>query len=177
MNRGSRPMQDSDLGSQSGFNEAPIHESGKYMQAKPKPTPKPRFNEAPIHESGKSLAVLLPGQHIRLASMRPRFMNRGSWLRTVQLRLRSLRFNEAPIHESGKFAPLADSLSTNTGFNEAPIHESGKLPACPGLTAGALFASMRPRFMNRGSHVGARVGRRAFRRFNEAPIHESGKSP
>ena len=37
----------------------------------------PRFNEAPIHESGKfeSRVVFIP----RLdASMRPRFMNRGS---------------------------------------------------------------------------------------------------
>ena len=37
-------------------------------------------------------------------------------------------------------------------------------------------ASMRPRFMNRGSHQ-ARAGRhRPVSRFNEAPIHESGKS-
>ena len=36
-----------------------------------------RFNEAPIHESGKYLRL----QHedgVQLASMRPRFMNRGS---------------------------------------------------------------------------------------------------
>ena len=36
-----------------------------------------RFNEAPIHESGKfrSRLLLHPGPY---ASMRPRFMNRGS---------------------------------------------------------------------------------------------------
>ena len=37
-----------------GFNEAPIHESGKYCQAPPRRRPRHRFNEAPIHESGKS---------------------------------------------------------------------------------------------------------------------------
>ena len=36
-----------------GFNEAPIHESGKFGRSWPSdPTPS-RFNEAPIHESGK----------------------------------------------------------------------------------------------------------------------------
>ena len=36
------------------------------------------------------------------------------------------------------------------GFNEAPIHESGK---CHGVSQGGqgVVASMRPRFMNRGS--------------------------
>jgi len=37
-------------------------------------------------------------------------------------------------------------------------------------------ASMRPRFMNRGSGVGRQVRRRSQEGFNEAPIHESGKS-
>ena len=36
-----------------------------------------RFNEAPIHESGKSRAIGEASQGIA-ASMRPRFMNRGS---------------------------------------------------------------------------------------------------
>ena len=41
---------------------------------------------------------------------------------------------------------------------------------------GTLRASMRPRFMNRGS-LGAPSRRDiACSRFNEAPIHESGKS-
>ena len=49
--------------------------------------------------------------------------------------------------------------------------------ADPDAPSGPLLASMRPRFMNRGS------GRRKVRTlrghagFNEAPIHESGKSP
>ena len=37
-------------------------------------------------------------------------------------------------------------------------------------------ASMRPRFMNRGSLHRPRRTRGTRRRFNEAPIHESGKS-
>ena len=36
------------------------------------------------------------------ASMRPRFMNRGSPVTVTQRKLLALRFNEAPIHESGK---------------------------------------------------------------------------
>ena len=40
--------------------------------------------------------------HLILASMRPRFMNRGShgWTHTTSNL--GIRFNEAPIHESGK---------------------------------------------------------------------------
>ena len=53
-------------------------------------------------------------------------MNRGSHVR-VRLQVRQQhRFNEAPIHESGKF------------------EEKGRPPDI-------TYASMRPRFMNRGS--------------------------
>ena len=78
MNRGSsNPTPASTLRSV-GFNEAPIHESGKWICASlifPRCT---GFNEAPIHESGK---------YHRSAA------RSGS----------SRCFNEAPIHESGKF--------------------------------------------------------------------------
>ena len=37
-----------------------------------------------------------------------------------------------------------------SGFNEAPIHESGKSD-CPRPRVRRIRASMRPRFMNRGS--------------------------
>ena len=40
------------------------------------------------------------------ASMRPRFMNRGSDVRHLRTRNRVQGFNEAPIHESGKFCDL-----------------------------------------------------------------------
>ena len=36
------------------------------------------FNEAPIHESGKCPRRMVHGPGVRDASMRPRFMNRGS---------------------------------------------------------------------------------------------------
>ena len=39
---------------------------------------------------------------IMAASMRPRFMNRGSEIVALSLAPCDLRFNEAPIHESGK---------------------------------------------------------------------------
>ena len=37
------------------------------------------------------------------ASMRPRFMNRGSADDTGSVSVARIGFNEAPIHESGKF--------------------------------------------------------------------------
>ena len=60
-----------------------------------------RFNEAPIHESGKSSTVL-PISNPIVASMRPRFMNRGSSQATGGSLAIVFSFNEAPIHESGK---------------------------------------------------------------------------
>ena len=43
------------------FNEAPIHESGKWSTESLDPLQSDGFNEAPIHESGKSsMARLLP---------------------------------------------------------------------------------------------------------------------
>ena len=43
------------------------------------------------------------------------------------------------------------------------------------IDSGKFFASMRPRFMNRGSAVGCPNSNVNVNRFNEAPIHESGK--
>ena len=37
------------------------------------------------------------------------------------------------------------------GFNEAPIHESGKFRCSQSILTKQTAASMRPRFMNRGS--------------------------
>ena len=37
------------------------------------------FNEAPIHESGKCGGFAVVREPHGVASMRPRFMNRGSW--------------------------------------------------------------------------------------------------
>ena len=53
MNRGSIVIGGYGHGALPCFNEAPIHESGKYgLGAWPRPRAR-RFNEAPIHESGK----------------------------------------------------------------------------------------------------------------------------
>ena len=62
------------------------------------------------------------------ASMRPRFMNRGSAREHHCRPAREGRFNEAPIHESGKSRATARQATRNG-------------------------ASMRPRFMNRGSSL------------------------
>ena len=84
------------------------------------------FNEAPIHESGKySRNSLGAGHHP--TSMRPRFMNRGSGPACRMPSLACSRhFNEAPIHESGKSIQGHGAQPANADFNEAPIHESGK---------------------------------------------------
>ena len=83
------------------------------------------FNEAPIHESGKQQPC---GRHALddRASMRPRFMNRGSPPPEVCSRACKTRFNEAPIHESGKHDRRRRKELNHDRFNEAPIHESGK---------------------------------------------------
>ena len=44
-----------------------------------------------------------------------------------------------------------------------------------GILPDDFSASMRPRFMNRGSRRGAAAFRARANGFNEAPIHESGK--
>ena len=77
MNRGSRERVMGESVRSVRFNEAPIHESGKFRFRARKSPIFSSFNEAPIHESGKS-------GHSRAG------------LRDV------LCFNEAPIHESGK---------------------------------------------------------------------------
>ena len=50
---------------------------GSYSRRSKTNMPSNGFNEAPIHESGKSDAGC-PHGHPAKASMRPRFMNRGS---------------------------------------------------------------------------------------------------
>ena len=62
-----------------------------------------RFNEAPIHESGKCDSRTCEQTPQAEASMRPRFMNRGSHAMLAQVICENPGFNEAPIHESGKF--------------------------------------------------------------------------
>ena len=54
MNRGSEPTPCQGSASGRSFNEAPIHESGKFGTATGWQPSAARFNEARIHESGKS---------------------------------------------------------------------------------------------------------------------------
>ena len=77
-------------------------------------------------------------------------MNRGSAIVAIELLGSEPRFNEAPIHESGKSAGCRGRPARRPGFNEAPIHESGKF-ARMRVSVWSVDASMRPRFMNRGS--------------------------
>ena len=79
MNRGSSTAMPPSNSPPGSFNEAPIHESGKFRNRGVVPPSILSFNEAPIHESGKCSVTGGPT---------------GIW--------RS--FNEAPIHESGKSA-------------------------------------------------------------------------
>ena len=133
------------------FNEAPIHESGKCTaqagihRRRDEASMRPRFmNRGSVAPVGR---VDIVGA----ASMRPRFMNRGSVADPCRDAHTPVRFNEAPIHESGKCRLYEWRVAFILRFNEAPIHESGK---CPRANAGRLrrrHASMRPRFMNRGS--------------------------
>ena len=59
MNRGSHTVGDHPRQRAMRFNEAPIHESGKFRKRLRCLVPIGRFNEAPIHESGKFRKILL----------------------------------------------------------------------------------------------------------------------
>ena len=149
-NRGSRRASVARIQPRTGFNEAPIRESGKSEGDELHAAAMGRcFNEAPIRESGKCPRNASQGAGSR-ASMRPRFANRGSRTLCAACIAGRNGFNEAPIRESGKLERLAESRCSRSRFNEAPIRESGK-----------SRCTARPRSRLRG--------------FNEAPIRESGK--
>ena len=57
MNRGSPPCSRTYCDSTGRFNEAPIHESGKWLPSSSGGPNRSGFNEAPIHESGKFAAT------------------------------------------------------------------------------------------------------------------------
>ena len=78
MNRGSKTCTERCSRRSAGFNEAPIHESGKSQRARYRYVYAHCFNEAPIHESGKCERTERERESEKSASMRPRFMNRGS---------------------------------------------------------------------------------------------------
>ena len=158
-----------------------------------------RFNEAPIHESGKSPRGFSATNTAATASMRPRFMNRGSWelegpenrnSGTASMRPRFMNRGSHPeewahnmIQEASMRPRFMNRGSSRRPrplhraprrFNEAPIHESGKWRGADRKDP-TVRASMRPRFMNRGSTGEIMSSSERTRCFNEAPIHESGK--
>ena len=102
---------------------------GSEMDAKDRESGETGFNEAPIHESGKCVAELRLKEPFVEASMRPRFMNRGS---TVK---RTYSFDSRAASMRPRFM--------NRGSRPSGLRNSG-----------VNDASMRPRFMNRGSHSG-----------------------
>ena len=133
------------------------------------------FNEAPIHESGKCSCAVHDRNRRICASMRPRFMNRGSSAGLTTARCSTVSFNEAPIHESGKSRGRPQERRSISASMRPRFMNRGSVVLFE-RDPRAVGASMRPRFMNRGSDGSqARPGGH-WRGFNEAPIHESGKS-
>ena len=61
-----------------------------------------------------------------LASMRPRFMNRGSSGPLGALRGRFRASMRPRFMNRGSGSPIDWTTTEPKGFNEAPIHESGK---------------------------------------------------
>ena len=110
------------------------------------------------------------------ASMRPRFMNRGSMRLSRRNLIGSGSFNEAPIHESGKSVAGQDPDILPTRASMRPRFMNRGSARLVALAGQASLASMRPRFMNRGSSLIRSCRNPVQPRFNEAPIHESGKS-
>ena len=150
MNRGSLPAAPDAPSAVRRFNEAPIHESGKYIFYEWSGVAEKSFNEAPIHESGKYVHDPLDVWRNR-ASMRPRFMNRGS-ARPSRIALRMAdRFNEAPIHESGKYQRRAMLCLRHDPASMRPRFMNRGSAAFLRKSTYFFEASMRPRFMNRGS--------------------------
>ena len=126
MNRGSGGRQAMEINADVRFNEAPIHESGKWPhhrssdQRSGDASMRPRFMNRGSETLSWALTFALS------ASMRPRFMNRGSAMAATTRGAAAPCFNEAPIHESGKSSGQRRGPVPEARFNEAPIHESGK---------------------------------------------------
>ena len=91
MNRGSPHRVAEEAARADRFNEAPIHESGKWSRRGTSASTTICFNEAPIHESGKCDCGRPAIRPKDAASMRPRFMNRGSLL------IRQAKVRVAPL--------------------------------------------------------------------------------
>ena len=102
-------------------------------------------------------------------------MNRGSPPHIGDQSTHANRFNEAPIHESGKLGRDRARLD-NLAASMRPRFMNRGSPGVVDSDVFVLLASMRPRFMNRGSPNMFEPKSLGCVCFNEAPIHESGKS-
>ena len=98
---------------------------GSPLRRETDPTLSSGFNEAPIHESGKCPAQQPPSPYV-VASMRPRFMNRGS-------------------------GAVYDLLFAGREASMRPRFMNRGSDSRHDMIDGQIAASMRPRFMNRGS--------------------------
>ena len=78
MNRGSSAQADGGGSIASRFNEAPIHESGKYDGRGPDRGWRQSASMRPRFMNRGSSAYHIGSALVSPASMRPRFMNRGS---------------------------------------------------------------------------------------------------
>ena len=174
MNRGSPEQDPARSIIQSASMRPRFMNRGSRRRANPLRTRRAGFNEAPIHESGKSKGGS-DSRAVRPASMRPRFMNRGSAAISLSALKSSYGFNEAPIHESGKLLRGSGSRRERRVASMRPRFMNRGSAGVQSTEPDRALASMRPRFMNRGSEsaIDSRIPYQ--RRFNEAPIHESGK--
>ena len=151
MNRGSaadfRPERTSDL----SFNEAPIHESGKFDSGPlPAPTCNSGFNEAPIHESGKSEGITMTTHDAYRASMRPRFMNWGSMVFVSMPPAQALASMRPRFMNRGSDPGWAPAKCRLLASMRPRFMNRGSMDVFQEMAV-EFYASMRPRFMNRGS--------------------------
>ena len=114
------------------------------------------------------------GALVRVPSMRPRFMNRGSVLLDVPFALQ-IQPSMRPrfMNRGSARARSASTPGTPASMRPRFMNRGSRERIAGGR--GMTAASMRPRFMNRGSgssHVRISI---VCICFNEAPIHESGK--
>ena len=91
------------------------------------------------------------------ASMRPRFANRGSADEPCAYATLGHASMRPRFANRGSLGERPTGSEGIRGFNEAPIRESGKWPGPSSSDTARIGASMRPRFANRGSDNPIRV--------------------
>ena len=111
------------------------------------------------------------------ASMRPRFMNRGSDRGPARSQRRDPRASMRPrFMNRGSIADECEHMGGLVASMRPRFMNRGSVSLEVSSRRGPYGASMRPRFMNRGSDDWLPCREDITMCFNEAPIHESGKS-